>query len=77
MAPWSGFREALAIFFAEYSAKAVVELRYYVSPVPFRLVVCLGESSRYGSVFDMDVLVGSCRHGIVVFEFFELIKCLA
>jgi hypothetical protein len=77
MVPWLGFRKALAVFVAEYSAKAVIELGYNVSPVPFGLMACLGKSSRYSSAFDMDVLVGSCRRSSVVFEFFELIKCIA
>jgi hypothetical protein len=58
MVPWSGFGEALAVFIAEYSAKMVVEFGYNVSPVPFRLVACLGESGRYGGAFNMDVLAG-------------------
>jgi hypothetical protein len=77
MVPWSGFREALAVFIAEYSAKAVVEFGYNVSPVPFGFVACLGEPSGYSGTFDMDVLVGSCRHGSAVFKFLELVKSVA
>jgi hypothetical protein len=75
--PWSGFREALAIFVAEYSAKAVVEFRYNVSPFPFRLLACLGKSGGYSGASNMDVLAGSCCNSCIVFEFIEFIKCIA